>query len=66
MANVSEVKYKHLWATDMDKNSCKTYGKNIPCAKIICQDVRQIKLKNFERIGKMDVLPNTIIVDTNI
>ena len=46
-AGVTEYKIEHLWATDYDEDSCRTYINNI-CPhqpeSVICGDVRKIDI----------------------
>ena len=47
-----KIKIEHLWATDYDKDACRTYAHNI-CKKsndksVICADVRELDFKKLE------------------
>jgi len=50
---------KHAWATDYDKDSCKTYASNI-CPEIpqsvICRDIRKLDFKKLKDISEIDSL----------
>jgi DNA (cytosine-5)-methyltransferase 1 len=44
---------KHLWATDYDHDTCKTYHRNISQrnkGKIICEDIRQLDFNQLDQI----------------
>ena len=46
-ANGEEYSIRHVWATDYDSSTCKTYAHNICGDKnvknVVCADVRQLK-----------------------
>ncbi len=45
--------FKHIWANDIDENSCKTYIRNICPDKpetVICKDVKELDIKSLEPI----------------
>ena len=50
---------EHVWATDYDKDSCKTYRDNI-CPQnpdtVICKDIRKLKFENLKEISEIDGL----------
>lgn len=49
LANVKGLKFEHIWATDYDRDACKTYASNLHPDEIICEDIRKL---NFEKILK--------------
>lgn len=52
-------KVKHAWATDYDKDTCKTYKRNI-CKgignSVICEDVRKLNFHKLQEISSIDGL----------
>ncbi len=48
-----EIEISHAWANDYDKDTCKTYGRNIdiPHDKIICKDVSKLDIKSLGDIN---------------
>ena len=59
MASVPGVSFSHVWATDIDRDSCRTYEHNIPEAKVVRGDIREIREDNFAQLkkgGKIDAL----------
>ncbi len=55
----SEYKIIHAWATDYDKDSCRTYTKNI-CPEspdtVICKDIRKLDFAKLKSISEIDSL----------
>ncbi|NLK00345.1 MAG: DNA cytosine methyltransferase [Clostridia bacterium] len=51
--------YKHMWATDYDKDTCATYRRNIcpdrPEA-VICRDIRELDFSILSDISSVDIL----------
>lgn len=51
---------EHAWATDYDRDSCKTYARNILPDKqhaVVCEDIRELDLERLAAIEKdIDVL----------
>lgn len=50
---------EHAWATDYDKDSCKTYRQNICPEKpetVICKDIRKLNLTTLKEISEIDGL----------
>ena len=50
---------QHAWATDYDKDTCRTYQSNILPAEpnsVICSDIRKLDLSRLERISDIDAL----------
>ena len=59
LAEVPGVRFSHVWATDIDRDSCLTYERNIRDAKVICADIRKIRKAEFsplEKAGEIDAL----------
>ena len=51
---------QHVWATDYDPSTCRTYAHNI-CADenaktVVCADVRQLNLASLKAISDIDGL----------
>ena len=60
-AKISNPNYSisHLWATDYDKDTCKTYRHNIcPESKnsVLCEDIRKLDYDRLAKIGMIDAL----------
>lgn len=57
--SVPGYKIEHLWATDYDSDTCKTYTQNI-CPdnpeSVICHDVRTLDLDSLDEFGAIDSL----------
>lgn len=58
--NPTEHTISHAWATDYDKDTCKTYGRNI-CGDensktVVHDDIRKLKIERLEKISKIDAL----------
>lgn len=57
--SVPGYKIEHLWATDYDNDTCKTYTQNI-CPEnpesVICHDVRTLDLDSLDKYGAIDSL----------
>ena len=49
LAEVPGVRFSHVWATDIDRDSCRTYQHNIPEAKVIRANISEIREVNFAR-----------------
>ena len=52
-----QIRIKHLWASDFDNDSCKTYQENIDVKRMICLPVKELfkqidnkKIKDLEKI----------------
>ena len=52
MAAVPGVDFVHVWATDIDRDSCRTYQHNIPGAAVIPADIGEIRKANFKELEK--------------
>jgi DNA (cytosine-5)-methyltransferase 1 len=58
---LGETKFSisHAWATDLEKDACDTYIKNI-CPNnpnsVICNDIKKLSLKQLEKISNLDAL----------
>ena len=52
LAEVPGVRFSHVWATDIDRDSCRTYQHNIPEAKVIRANISEIREANFARLEK--------------
>lgn len=50
-AHTSHYSFEHLWATDYDSDTCRTYQTNVlklnPSAKVICEDVRKLDIDSL-------------------
>ena len=50
-AHTSHYSFEHLWATDYDSDTCRTYQANVlkrnPSAKVICEDVRKLDIDSL-------------------
>ncbi|MCD9187183.1 MAG: DNA cytosine methyltransferase [Pyrinomonadaceae bacterium] len=58
--NPTNYRISHVWATDYDKDTCKTYSQNI-CGKehsktVIHEDIRTLDIKKLEKISNIDAL----------
>ena len=50
LACVNGLKFDHIWATDYDKDTCKTYKNNLHPKEVICEDIRKLNFSvNFYR-----------------
>ena len=59
LAAVPGVQFAHVWATDVDRDSCRTYQHNLPEAKIVRADIlalRESKFARLEKTGEIDAL----------
>ena len=56
MAQSPGVSFDHIWATDIDQDSCQTYKNNISCKKIVCKDIRKLDFETLEKIGSVNAL----------
>ena len=56
LANSSKAQIEHIWATDYDKDACKTYATNLSPKKVICQDIRKLDFKKLKAVGEIDCL----------
>ncbi len=56
MAQVSGAPISHVWATDFDRDSCRTYEKNLNPQKIVCEDIRKLDFGKLKAIGDIDAL----------
>ena len=56
LADYKYGKINHIWATDYDKDSCKTYDKNLNPNKILCADIRKLKFSNLKNLDKINFL----------
>ncbi|MCZ9852488.1 DNA cytosine methyltransferase [Brachyspira hyodysenteriae] len=52
MANKEFGNIKHIWATDFDKDACKTFSNNIGC-KVIIKDVRNLDFNTLEQVNAL-------------
>lgn len=52
LAEVPGVRFSHVWATDIDRDSCRTYQHNIPEAKVIRANISEIRETGFARLEK--------------
>lgn len=53
----SEFTIEHGWATDYDKDSCKTYIRNILPLRpeaVVCKDIRSLKFSDLERKARIN------------
>lgn len=54
-AHHGKYAFKHVWSTDYDADTCRTYQTNVlkndPQAKVICEDVRKL---NIEELAPAD------------
>ena len=50
-AKTDRHSFKHVWATDYDKDTCETYKRNVlknsPDALSICKDIRELDIKSL-------------------
>ncbi|MBD3797211.1 MAG: DNA cytosine methyltransferase [Campylobacterales bacterium] len=46
----SEYCFKGIWANDYHEETCSTYQHNFPETKVICEDVRKLKIETLEPI----------------
>ena len=51
LANNAQL--KHIWASDYDRDSCKTYQNNIHPKKMICKDIRKLDFKTLEHVNAL-------------
>jgi DNA (cytosine-5)-methyltransferase 1 len=54
-----EYAIEHAWATDYDRDSCKTYKENISPERpetVLCKDIRKLNLKTLKAISEIDGL----------
>lgn len=56
LANVNGIQIEHIWASDCDKDACKTYETNLKPHKIICEDIRKLNLNSLKKYGLVDCL----------
>ena len=57
LAHADGLKIDHIWATDYDKDTCKTYRNNLHPKEIICEDVRKLDFeKILQKHGNIDCL----------
>ncbi|MGI9307364.1 MAG: DNA cytosine methyltransferase [Gammaproteobacteria bacterium] len=56
MAAVSGAGISHVWATDSDRDSCRTYENNLNPQKTICEDIRGLDFGKLKSIGDVDAL----------
>ncbi len=57
LAHVNGLKIDHVWATDYDKDTCKTYKNNLHPKEIICEDIRKLNFENIlKKHGAIDCL----------
>ena len=56
LSHVDGFSYKHIWATDYDKDACETYQYNLKPEKIICQDIRKLDFEKLKKYGSIDCL----------
>ena len=45
-----DLSFKHVWATDYDEDTCKTYAQNIlkeNSSRSICKDIRDVKIEEL-------------------
>lgn len=57
--NGSTYRINHAWATDYDKDSCKTYSSNICPNKpetIVCKDIRKLEWDKIKKNSDIDAL----------
>lgn len=55
----SEYFIRHAWATDYDRDTCKTYRKNICPTRsetVVCEDIRKLNLQRLADISLVDAL----------
>ena len=55
-ASVKGARIDHVWATDVDRNSCDTYNANIKPGKIFTSDIRKLDFKKLQSAGDIDAL----------
>lgn len=59
-ANPTDYRISHAWATDYDKDTCKTYGRNISgdenSKTVVHADIRKLDIARLEKISKIDAL----------
>lgn len=56
MARVSGAGISHVWATDIDRDSCRTYEKNISPCKVFPADIRKLDFAKLADVGEIDAL----------
>ena len=57
LAHADGLKIDHIWATDYDKDTCKTYRNNLHPKEIICEDIRKLDFeKILQKHGDIDCL----------
>ncbi|MBA4124398.1 MAG: DNA (cytosine-5-)-methyltransferase [Acidobacteria bacterium] len=60
ISNPTDRRITHAWATDYDKDTCKTYSRNICGAEnsksVIHDDIRKLKIERLEKISAIDAL----------
>jgi DNA (cytosine-5)-methyltransferase 1 len=59
VANDTEYSIEHAWATDYDKDTCRTYRKNICPGRpdsVLCRDIRKLDIKSLKDISDIDAL----------
>lgn len=60
VGNPTNFNISHAWATDYDKDTCKTYSLNI-CGRensksVVHEDIRKLDIERLERISGIDAL----------
>lgn len=57
LAHVNGIKISHIWATDYDRDTCKTYMNNLHPNDIICEDIRKLDFESIlKKHGSIDCL----------
>ena len=56
MAEVADADILHVWATDIDRDSCCTYEQNIAPQKIFPADIRKVDFNKLKAMGDVDAL----------
>lgn len=52
LAAVPGARFEHVWATDIDRDSCRTYQHNIRGAQVIRADIAELRKANFARLER--------------
>ena len=55
-AAVKGARIDHVWATDVDRDSCDTYNANIKPDKVFASDIRKLDFKKLKSAGEVDAL----------
>ena len=49
-AEIDGHRFRHVWATDMDKDACETIKKNVPVDNVICRKVEDLRFEDLQEI----------------